>query len=79
MLHPRLNLSNLHTRDSANLSMVLLLNNQLTSINHILGILINNLSNPSTVQLILVFQEDIIFLMKILFQVILNILLLGMV
>jgi hypothetical protein len=59
--------------------MVLLLNNQLTSINRILGILINNPSNPSTVRLILVFQEDIIFLMQILFQVILDILLLGLV
>jgi hypothetical protein len=60
--------------------MVLLLNNQLTSINRILGILlINNLNNPSTVRLILVFQEDIIFLMQILFQVILDILLLELV
>ena len=59
--------------------MVLLLNNQLTSINRILGILINNLSNPSTVRLILVFQEDIISLMQFPFQVILDILLPGLV
>ena len=59
--------------------MVLLLSNQLTNINRILGTLINNLSNPSTVWLILVFQEDIIFLMQILFQVILDILLLELV
>jgi len=59
--------------------MVLPLNNQLTSINRILGTLINNPSNPSMVRLILVFQEDIIFLMQILFQVILDILLLGLV
>jgi hypothetical protein len=60
--------------------MVLLLSNQLTSINRILGILlINNLNNPSTVRLILVFQEDIIFLMQIPSQVILDILLLELV
>jgi hypothetical protein len=59
--------------------MVLLLNNQLTSINRILGTLINNLNNPSTVRLILVFREDTISLMRFLFQVILDILLLGLV
>jgi hypothetical protein len=59
--------------------MVLLLNNQLTSINRILGTLINNLNNPSTVRLILVFREDTISLMRFQFQVILDILLLGLV
>ncbi|RRA26407.1 hypothetical protein C3O70_22565 [Cronobacter sakazakii] len=54
-------------------------NNRFTSINHILGTLINNLNNPSTVWLILVFREDIISQTQFLFLVILGILLLGLV
>jgi hypothetical protein len=70
-------LFNLRTRDRIDLGQ--LPNNRLTSINRILGTLIINLNNPSTVRLILVFQEDIISQMQFLFLVILDILLLGLV
>ena len=54
-----------HTRDGINL--VLLCKTQFISISHTMAILISNLNKPSSVRLILVFLEDIIFPVQIQF------------